>query len=469
MSSMNRSGEAPAANRNESLDPNALPSYNLDDFAFPTFVPRALQLTNLSQDVRTWRELSDFVRANLRALPPYTLERALSLQADYANAGPAQRTNIPAMIPTISHGPVRGGGKGRGGSTHRVAPTVTPTKTNINVPGAAQSQGLAQIAIGPREFPSDGKEMIPAKVTVAPGVPREIQSQSSHKEAMPAKASATPRTRSTTTIPTRGPPTQTVVKPVAAATFEQTKPATAKPAIAKPVTANTTKGASQGMQKLGTAKAAPSLRSASVSLNTKERVKTSKSAQDGHGVGKTGEGLIHAPVGELIDLSIPASAKPLVTLPQMLHHGIPGYNSYMTPVQDNRMMSALAAIPALVPTKKYNHQSQDSIKEPLPPNPVPATLPPHLQLLSRAGLPPPLQRTPSQHSGSTHSRSPNYSRSPSPEEPKPTKSVEQPKQAGRYYLVWVNGQPDYVWVAGAQRGDPPPPYLDPVKYESKAR
>lgn len=481
MSSMDRSKGAPASSQNRILDAvnRPMPAYNLDDFAFPTFVPRTLNLANLTQDVRTWRELSDYVRANIKVLPPYTLERTLSLQADYSQAGPAQRTSIPAMIPTISHVPIRGGDKGRGGSTHhggsthrggpthrggsthlgawahRGIPAVTPTSTNMNVPGAAQSQGLAQIAIGPREFPSDGKEVIPAKASVAPGVPREFPSQASRKDAIPAKASALPGTprapklSAQPAIPTRGPPKQTVVKTATEATFEWAKTATAK----------TTNGAPQRMQKqapTSAAKGEPSLKSTSATANTMETAKTLKSAQEGHGVEKTKmkpEGKKPVPMGELIDLSIPPGTKSLVTLPQMLHHGM--RHSHTAPSQNNQMMPALAAIPALVPVKKSDHQSfKDS------PNPAPAPMPPHLQILARAVRPPPPTRTISRHSASTRSRSPSYSRSPSPEKPKAPKPVE-PRQAGRYYLVRVNDKPDYVWVPGAQRGDPIPPHLVP--------
>lgn len=198
MSSMNRSGEAPASSKNTTLDPVKKPAatYNLDDFALPNFVLRTLDLI-VPPDVRTWRELADYVRANLRFLPPFMLERILKLQADYSNAGPAERTSVPAMTPTIKHAAVRGG-KGRGGTTHRGAVTATPTKTNINVPGAAQSQGLAQIAIGTREFPSDlwRKEAIPINVGVssgvAPGVTREQQLQAPLMEAIAVKVTAVP-------------------------------------------------------------------------------------------------------------------------------------------------------------------------------------------------------------------------------------------------------------------------------------
>ena len=198
MYSMNPSGEAPASNNDDTINGVKKPmaSYNLDDFALPHFVLRTLDLT-VPPDVRTWRELADYVRANLRILPPLTLEKILKLQTDYSNAGPAERTSIPAMIPTIKHAPIRGG-KSRGGTTHRGAVTATPTKTNINVPGAAQSQGLAQIAIGPRESLSDiwRKEAITANVGVAsgvlPGVTREQQLQTPREEAITAGVSAMP-------------------------------------------------------------------------------------------------------------------------------------------------------------------------------------------------------------------------------------------------------------------------------------
>ena len=198
MSSMNHSGEAPPSNNDDTINGVKKPmaTYNLDDFALPHFVLKTLDLT-VPPDVRTWRELADYVRANLRILPPFTLEKILKIQADYSNAGPAERTSIPAMIPTIKHAPIRGG-KSRGGTTRRGAVTATPTKTNINVPGAAQSQGLAQIAIGPRESLSDiwRKEAIPANVGVAsgvlPGVTREQQLQTPRKEAITAGVSAMP-------------------------------------------------------------------------------------------------------------------------------------------------------------------------------------------------------------------------------------------------------------------------------------
>lgn len=471
-----QSVEAGPSNQNKSLEPvcNNPPAYNLDDFAFPTFVPKALEIENLTSDVRTWRELIDYVKANSRILSSTLLKRTLILQADYAKAGPTQRTNIPAMTPIINHASVRGGkGKGRGGTTHHGAHAATPTKTNINVPGAAQSQGLAKIAIGPREFPSDvcrkevmqanvsgpsgtprelppGKEAVPTKESAAPGAPRKLSSQSCW-EAIPVKSSAVPVMASK----------QTAVKTATEAT----------PGQAKPATANTTKGAPQGMQKQTTtniAKGYPSLKSASVNLKTKESAKTLKSAQKDHEVGKMTPTLM----GELVDLSVPPGTKSLLTLPQMLHHGIRPINSYTKPAHNPQMMPALAAIPALIPAKISGHHPSPtgSGKEPQPPNPAPAKQPPHMQILSRAVMPPPPTRTISRHSSSTRSRSPSlYSRSPSPEKPKtaaePPKTA-QPKQAGRHYLVWVKGKPDYVWVAGAQRGDPCPSHLVPVEYGS---
>lgn len=178
--------EAPGSSKNTTADPVKKPeaTYNLDDFALPHFALSTLNLT-VPPDVRTWRELADYVRANLQNLPPLMLERTLKLQADYSRAGPAERTNIPAMTPVIKHVPI-GGGKGRGGT---LVP-ATSTKTNLNVPGAAQSQGLAQIAIKPR------KEAVPVNVGVAAGVAsgvnREAQLQAPRKETIAAKVSAVP-------------------------------------------------------------------------------------------------------------------------------------------------------------------------------------------------------------------------------------------------------------------------------------
>lgn len=193
---MSHPGEAPTSSNDTTINGVQKPmvTYNLDDLAFPTFVLRTLKII-VPTDVRTWRELTDYVRANLRILPPLTLESILKIQTDYSNAGPAERTRVPAMIPTVKHVPVRGG-KGRGGTTHRGAVTATSTNPNINVPGAAQSQGLAQIATAPRESPPENwrKEAIPANVGVTRGVAtddtREQQLQTPRKEAITAGVSA---------------------------------------------------------------------------------------------------------------------------------------------------------------------------------------------------------------------------------------------------------------------------------------
>lgn len=429
MSSIVNHRKASACNQNKNLDPVSItpPTYNLDDFAFPTFVPRALGLANLTQDVRTWRELSDYIRANLRKLPPYTLERALSLQADYTKAGPAERLATPAITLTANPVVVQGG-KGRGRLTHREIVSAKPSRTNIKVPGAAQSQGLAHIAIELRELPSEA----------------------AHKESIPAKVSAGP------IISSRGTSKQTAVSTITKATY----------GVAKPAAATIAKGAPWGFQKPATTsppKGNSRVKSVSVNLSAK-RAKTLKFTLKGHELGKSEaapekicEPNIPPPMGELIDLSIPPSAKvPPLPLPPLLQEISPFSSIYKTD-EDARPITALAAIPALIPAKKYDLPPLSSAKEPPAPKPTPAPMPPHLRILSMAALPPPSpRRIPSMHSSSTWSRSPPpYSRSPSPEQPKPAKPA-LPEQAGRYYLVWKDRGLEYVWVAGAQRGDRPP-------------
>lgn len=219
---MNNSGEAPTSSNDNTTDGIHKPmvTYNLDDLALPKFVLRTLKIT-VPPEVRTWRELTDYVRANLRILPPLTLESVLKIQTDYSNAGPAERTRVPAMIPTIKHVPVRGG-KGRGGTTHRGAVTATSTNPNMNVPGAAQSQGLAQIATVPRDSPAENwrKETIPANMGVtrgfASGDTREQQLQPPRKQAISAGVSAVPdrsRENSTQALRKESTPAKTIAPP----------------------------------------------------------------------------------------------------------------------------------------------------------------------------------------------------------------------------------------------------------------
>lgn len=622
MSSMNRSGEAPASSKNTTLDPVKKPAatYNLDDFALPNFALKTLELTNVPPDVRTWRELADYVRANLRILPPLMLERTLKLQADYSSAGPAERTSIPAMTPTIKYATIRGS-KGRVGTTLRGAVNVTPTKTNRNVPGAAQSQGLAQIAIGPRETPPDPwrKEAIPANVSVEPSVTREPQLQAPRKEAIAARVSAVPglsrehptqvsrkgatpakinappgwsralpQVTREEAIPAWGAapgahrehpsqgwrkeatpanwsaassahrehpsqisrkeaiaidvsaapgtyrenPSQVSRKEAIPINFSATPSAHREissqvsrqeavqmnwsassgpprqlpseashkqaipskegvvPAIlmsglskqkavstaaeaafgqSKSAMANRAKAAPQGVQKLATReteKGDQSLKSVSVNLNTNESAKTLKSAFKGHEVGKIEAELEETaltPMGELIDLSIPISAR---SAPQPFHpitHGVRHLNSYTKASKNTTLTPALAAIPALIPAKQSDAQPLRSAKGPMPLWPQPASQVSYLRVPSRAVLPTAAPPTLSRHSSSTRSQSPSvYSRSPSPEKCKAAEPTG-PKQAGRYYLVHKDGGHDYVWVAGAQRGDPCPPHLVPVE------
>lgn len=667
MSSMNRFGEAPASSKNTTLDPVKRPAatYNLDDFALPNFALKTLELTNVPPDVRTWRELADYVRANLRILPPLMLERTLKLQADYSSAGPAERTSIPAMTPTIKHATVRAS-KGRVGPTLRGAVNVTPTKTNRNVPGAAQSQGLAQIAIGPRECPPDPwrKEAIPANVSVeprvtrepqlqaprkeaiaarvsavpglsrenptqvsrkgatpakinappgssralpqatrkeaipawgatpgahreypsqgwrkeatpanwsaapsahrehplqvsrkeaiavelsaAPGTYRENPSQVSRKEAIPVNFSATPSAHrehpsqvlrkeaiqtnwsaapgghgenlpQVSSIPvdwsaargahreissqaslqeavqmnwsaSSGPPRQLPSEPshketipskegvvpaiLMSGSSKQKAISTATEATfgqAKSAMANRAKAVPQGLQKLATRdteKGDQSLKSVSVNLNTNERAKSLKYASKGHEIGKIEaelEETVLTPMGELIDLSIPISAR---SAPQPFHpltHGVRHLNSCTKASENTPLIPALAAIPALIPAKQSDAQPLRSAKGPMPLWPQPASQGSYLRVPSRAVLPPAAPPTLSRHSSSTRSQSPSeYSRSPSPEKCKAAEPTG-PKQAGRYYLVHKDGGYDYVWVAGAQRGDPCPPHLVPVE------
>lgn len=216
---MNNFGEAPTSSNDTTINGVHKPmvTYNLDDLAFPKFVLRTLKIT-VPLDVRTWRELTDYVRANLRILPPLTLESVLKIQTDYSNAGPAERTRVPAMIPTIKHVPVRGG-KSRGGTTHRGAVTATSTNPNMNVPGAAQSQGLAQIVTVPRESPAENwrKEAIPANMGVTRGVASgEQQLQNPRKQAITAGVSAVPdrsRENSTQALRKESTPAKTIAPP----------------------------------------------------------------------------------------------------------------------------------------------------------------------------------------------------------------------------------------------------------------
>lgn len=281
------------------------------------------------------------------------------------------------------------------------------------------------------------QEAIPMNSAASSGLPRQPPSETPPKEAIPAKVGAAPA------ILLHGASKQKVISPATAAAFEQ----------AKTAMANSAKDAPQGMQKPATrdtAKGDQSSKSMSINSNTNEKTKSIKSASKDQVIGKgeaeTEEKAV-TPMGELIDVSIPTRSPPPAFQPVHLHY----LNGYTTTGGNNPLMPAIAAIPALIPVKKSD--LHPPMQSPHLRKPVPAMLPP--------ATPPTLSR----HSSSTRSESSvPYTRTPSAERPK-APNPAAPKQAGRYYLVYTDGDVgyDYVWVQGAQPGDPCPPHLNPVE------
>ncbi len=321
---------------------NRPPTYNLDDFAFPTVVPRTLGLPILSPDVRTWRELSDYVRANLRTLPSDMLERTLNLQAEYAKAGPAFRPVPPTRPPAAGIKATRGKVTMRGKTVHRGV-SATPTRTSTQVPGAAQSQGLAQITIGSAQGHT--------YASVASRLLAYRADQKVHER------------------------------------FQSPNPADRRQEPPKPMRAEKSKSAGKPL------------------------------------------------MGKLIDVSEGPddSTTPKPAISPMLA----GVRMLLGITKSNDKpagAAGLATYPALTPTTKRRFFST-------------APTPANGAFNNHSSTHYPSTRSPSPHSLS--------SRSPSPQPVKPHRATPVKPQSGRFFLVFKDGVPDYVWVQGAQRGDMP--------------
>lgn len=144
-------------------------SYDLNNLAFPRVVLATLNLPDLSSDVRTWGELQNYVRANIRNLQAGTYEKVQMLQVHYAEAGPqvplvppagetpATSTSMQATKARGRGNQVLGRGKGkaerresgraRGGKATRSTTYSEPT------PVVQQSEGLATLAKPSRYLP----------------------------------------------------------------------------------------------------------------------------------------------------------------------------------------------------------------------------------------------------------------------------------------------------------------------------